>query len=226
MNTIVDPIKILLLGGYGVGKTALFHRLIHGQPATLHYEPSSAGAEVAIFHLPYSSSSIKLILVDVAAELIMSRSDLLVTLFHDAHAALIVVDCADKHSFQEADQWIDRLHEVIPVGVLKYLLVNKADLHPSHQLLHGGQLDKLVSHMAFLDWAFTVGHPLLGDIDSHRGSTRKQQTIDEIIGRVVQFVLHGRHGQQALAGLPLPLALPLERCFRLSHHDLSKPPEY
>eukprot|EP00975_Prorocentrum_lima_P025066 5264119-Prorocentrum_lima.AAC.1 len=118
MNTIVDPIKILLLGGYGVGKTALFHRLIHGQPATLHYEPSSAGAEVAIFHLPYSSSSIKLILVDVAAELIMSRSDLLVTLFHDAHAALIVVDCADKHSFQEADQWIDRLHEVIPVGVL------------------------------------------------------------------------------------------------------------
>lgn len=219
MNNLVDPIKVVFCGGYGVGKTCLLQRL--AGLATNETYLRTSGANVTIFNVPIGSTTIKLSVVDISAELGMAPFNAapLANLLQDAHAACIVLDCGSTQSLREADQWMDMLSHVPSISI-KYMIANKADLLPGGGVVTGGQLDKF-THMAQLtDWAFTVGHPALGDVDCRRGCVGRQRTVQQIVGFIVQQVLHNRQSSYyKLMHLPISLQLVSWDKFPSQHVD-------
>jgi GTPase SAR1 family protein len=205
MNALTDPIKIVLCGGYSTGKTCILRRLCN-LLISGNYEPTAEG-NIAVFNIPFSSTTIKLTVIDIAANLLYINysTSPLVNLLCDVQAACIVVDCSSKPSLKEADQWLELLDERAPQIKTKYLLANKADI-PS-KVVSSQQLDSFC-HLAGFDWAFTVPHPMLGDIDCMRGYTPSQKTIHEVIIYLMRYVLHERQSDYyKLLSLPVSLNL-------------------
>jgi GTPase SAR1 family protein len=109
MDTILDPIKILLCGGSGVGKTSIIRRLA-GLPFQEEYSQTS-GINIAEFVVPLKNKmhELKITIIDVGSELIHFQDDSNFTyiLLNNVHAIVLLIDCTNMSSLKDLDNWME-----------------------------------------------------------------------------------------------------------------------
>lgn len=193
LNNLLDPVKIVMCGGSSVGKTSILRRLAEMRVSD-EYEPTT-GVNIVNFSIPMrNSNTLKLQLVDIGADLIHCQSDspFFSTLTSNMDGFILVIDGTSASSMKDSDAWLQFFAEKSVGKVFKYLLVHKADLPQERRILSSNQLDLFVHHAGLIDWALTVGHSQLGDLDFKRGNPGKQKSPEEVIKRMLIVILQQR----------------------------------
>lgn len=223
MINLVDPVKILLCGGYGVGKTSLVSRLA-SKGFAREYQPT-AGINVVEFSAKLKhSASIMVTVIDLGADLVLTQTDpeLIPSITCDIDGAFIVVDGQKSQYLKDVSYWIDMTINMNKRKIFKYLLVNKADMSESGKTFFPTELDALVQSASLEGWALTVGHPDLGDFDCSRGSIINQKSAEELLQKLVLTILLKRQSNFCKL-LPVPFAIEFGR---LTSYDYSEVHRY
>lgn len=236
METVLDPVVIFILGGFEVGKTSLLRRLMGGDVCQATYSPT-VGGNCATFDLPLQRNlHLTIRVIDVGAEMLAGLVGApKIPEKHPLHAyfgsspqhvdgAFIVLDCSQHASLTDADFWLDIMRHNQWRRVPKMLLAHKADLPLKTRVISANLLDHFVSNAHshrnttdLVSWAFTVGHPQLGDIDHRRGDLHRQNAFEVVFAQMIMQILAQRcASSNALANLytllPTPPLLQGLRC--------------
>ena len=169
--------KILFCGGSGVGKTAICSRLA-GRPFPVSHTPT-LGYNLLKFRVTEEDVILDIEIFDSAGDILSNEQAVSDLCFVDA--AIVVVDSTNLDSLKDADKWNEKIDHYAP-SISKLLFVNKADC--DNKVVYPDSLDDFVSAAGFMDWAFTVGHPDLGDADTTRGTYEKQSTPEEMLRKL------------------------------------------
>jgi len=116
----LEQYKIVLLGESGVGKTSIINRYINKRFDNDLVPTEGATFANKIIKLnKFDGKCIKLNIWDTAGQ---ERFRALSKIFYqDAHAAILVYDITDKHSFEEIKlYWINQIKEHSPENINKY----------------------------------------------------------------------------------------------------------
>lgn len=226
MEHMVDPVNIIVVGGYRVGKTSLLNRLAGGDWNGLNpdYQPSSSINTVTLGLSLVDGLTLDVRIIDIPAALIgdsthpklsntFNASHPLASLFRCVRidGAFVLIDGTQKKSLQESDQWMELLSKIGPKPLMKMVLVHKSDLQVKDRVLTAKHLDKYMSNTDLVDWAYTVSHPQLGDIDPARGNVHKQKSPEELLLRMVLLVLAARQSNMYRL-LVVPHIFSLKEC--------------
>ena len=224
MNNAIDPIKILVCGGYEVGKTSLVRRLA-GMQFPRDYTQTTGINHVEFVCVLKNNASVKINLIDVGADLIHSQMDssFFPVLLMDVDAVLIVFDSTSLQSLKESDEWLDFLSKSTVKPTFKYLLVHKADLPSENRVITALNLDRFVKNMHINGWSFTVGHPDLSDccVNNNRGALSQQRAPEDILRKLILRVLTSRQSN-IYKVLPVPLAVEFKSWATYDYEDLEK----
>jgi len=117
--------KVIILGDYEVGKTAITRRYIDNT-FNLGYIPT-VQLKISTKTLKFEETNVKLLIWDVGGQVThMSpyRSDF----YEGAQSAIIVVDRTRKKTLENADKWYKDSSRAIPNRIPYVLVGNKSDL--------------------------------------------------------------------------------------------------
>jgi hypothetical protein len=197
MNNLADPVKILLCGGAGVGKTSILRRLADFSFPE-HYVQTSGLNVLEMRANLKNSASIKVLVYDLGSDLIQSGpgadATFLSVLTSDTDGAMVVLNGSNPQSIKEADVWLEFLAKNTNKKISKYLLVHKADMPVETRVVTARTLDIFVAHEEIDGWSLTVGHPALGDCDMSRGSFTNQKPPEDVLSNLVLRILRKRQG--------------------------------
>lgn len=187
--------KILICGGDGVGKTSLLRRLAGNKEFISTYIPTT-GVNILDLRLKCNgnSNNIKVKLIDIGSELINYKADerIFSKIALNTEGIFIVIDASSVQSMKDSDLWIDHLTAIIPRKITKFLLMHKADVPNEEKTVTPRNLDYFVKYSDIVEWAYTVGHPDLRDIDYARGSLTKQKAPEDLLRKMVLLILQRR----------------------------------
>lgn len=204
MINLVDPVKILLCGGYGVGKTSIVGRLADANFNSV-YEPTS-GINVVEFTANLKhSANIAVTVIDLGADLVQTGTDteLIPLLATDIDGAIIVVD---GQNLKDVNFWIDMTNKLTKRKICKFLIVHKADMSKSDKTFVPTELNTLVLTAHLEGWALTVGHPDFADFDCTRGNIINQKSPEEVLRELVLTILLKRQSNFCKL-LPVPFTI-------------------
>lgn len=221
METSLDPINICLLGGYSVGKTCLFNRLIGSEYFDASYKPSN-GVTVAKFVMSMKNGlQLQIRLIDISAEVIDSSFDNGNSLQSSASYPLqcifqsgvgkidgcfVVIDCSRRGTLEEAERCIHVLDKIPSYEIQRMLLVNKTDLPRCDRAFSTPQLVTFSRSCNCSDWGYVVAHNTLGDFDITRGEGYRQQAPEDMLHRMIMNILKQRDRNiHKLIDIPLTL---------------------
>lgn len=222
MDSILDPIKIVLCGGNSVGKTTLLKRLV-GMEYEDNYEHTT-GINFVEFSMKLNNgTNMKVTLIEVSNDLLTSYQGkaILPRIVDGSEGSLIVVDSTSLISMKDSDAWLEYLTETVNSRNLKYLMVHKADRPKDLRVVTQRNLNLFVRHSDIIDWSYTVGHQLLGDVDYRRGSMHKQNCIEDIIKKLIMQIIHNRKNNLYKL-LPVPMALSFVSWMTIDSKDIDK----
>jgi GTP-binding protein EngB required for normal cell division len=133
MQNVMDEINVLMCGGSRVGKSALLRRLCSMQPSATLDATEGINRVEMLFPLN-NKLDVQVNLYDIGGEQLEAVRDshLVQYLSEKCHAVIMVIDVASEESLLHMDEWFNFLseHFAAPDRVVKYLVVNKADLVP------------------------------------------------------------------------------------------------
>lgn len=119
------PLKIILVGGSGVGKTSLINAFFD-QPYENETQPTVAPAYCgATVTLP-NQTKVDLQIWDTAGQ--ERFQSITANYYHGSHAIAIVYDITSRQSFENVRKWISEVDRLATPQVCKLLVGNKADL--------------------------------------------------------------------------------------------------
>ncbi|KAL0479664.1 Ras-related protein Rab [Acrasis kona] len=172
-SSAIDNIKIVILGGPSVGKTALAQKYC-GKPLAKTYTPTVG---INIINSDYSTKSrpnSKLTIWDVPHTEVKGKS---IDKILDAHGFILVFDISNPKSVQAVDQWRALIGQKNS-NVL--LIANKAD--KNRHITRPLSLDRYVRDGGYIGWYMTnykqpttikdAFHYLIGNILRHQGTRR------------------------------------------------------
>jgi hypothetical protein len=219
MQAITDPVHILLLGGYQVGKTTLLQRLTGSK----QYASRSAGLNMATFHLPLKNSlTIPVYVYNLSADILhmTSMPPTLAKMLERSEGALLVTEPCNKATATWTDMALDLIQENCPSEIVKILLVNKADLPWEDHVFAAHHLEQFAVGNDLVDWAYTVATSQLADVDPARGSTLRQRSPEDLLSQLIITILQQRQDQfYKLLSLPLQLRFVQQRSMELYELD-------
>lgn len=219
MQTITDPIHIILLGGYRVGKTSVLQRLCASQQLF----PQGNGLNTAVFSLALKIRlSIEIHLYDFSTDILhmTSMSAALGKILERSEGVLLITEPSNKAAATWTDMALDLVQEYCPADILKFLLVNKADLPWDDHVFGAHHLDQFAQGNDLVHWAYTVAHPQLADIDPSRGSTLHQSSPEDVLNHLILLILKRRQDQfYKLLNLPLQLRYVSQQSLELYEAD-------
>jgi len=122
--------KVMLAGTFGVGKTSLFDRFVHGIFKEEYL--TTIGVKVDSKEVKLDDGqALKLMIWDVAGE--VSQDKVPKTYFAGTHAVIYVFDLARPMTYTNMQSDLDYLEEILPDAVIK-VVGNKKDLVTEEQL--------------------------------------------------------------------------------------------
>lgn len=222
MNNVMDPIKILICGGYGVGKTSIVRRLANMQ-FPVEYNQTT-GINTVDFVATFTNNSlIKITLIDIGADLMHTHIDssFFPVLMMDIDGILIVIDHTNIESLKESDMWLDFLSKNIVKKVNKYLLVHKMDLSKELSVITPNNLDLFIQAMDIDGWSYTVGHSELNDFDISRGHLLYQKPPEDIFKNLILSILYRRQSN-IYKIIPIPFIINYKNWISYEYEDLDK----
>eukprot|EP00826_Nyctotherus_ovalis_P012302 TRINITY_DN13235_c0_g3_i1.p1 TRINITY_DN13235_c0_g3~~TRINITY_DN13235_c0_g3_i1.p1 ORF type:complete len:195 (+),score=65.95 TRINITY_DN13235_c0_g3_i1:196-780(+) len=128
----MDPLKVVLLGNSGVGKTSVVQRFAFGKFKDAITPTLGAMFLTKCIDLPQKNMSIKFNLWDTAGQ--ERYHSLAATYYKDAAIALIVYDITNLSTFEGAKNWVDEVSKNAPLSTLVFLVGNKSDLIEHEQV--------------------------------------------------------------------------------------------
>lgn len=203
MNTLLDPVYIGFFGGGEVGKTCLLRRIANLCP--FEEELKTDGFNYGLFQMNLKENfKIKVKIIDFSSDLLAlyhptsvkpDHQNPLSTLIPNLHCVFLVSDITSKQSLLDCSQWMDAIvhsRRYSSTPLISYILANKADLPLKDRVISLKNLDRWRKNTESVDWAFTVGHRELGDVDPRRGNAIKQKSIEDILIQLLLLVLQRR----------------------------------
>jgi small GTP-binding protein len=165
MDHLLDPIKVIIVGGCSCGKTTLLKRYVsfagryqsinpamngtqlnssHLVPFTDLYE-ATPGLNIGRLALPLNNGAVcNVSLIDVGGVLIQRKDpDLMNKIIENIEGVFIVVDATSVQSMKDADNWLDILSKCNS-NISKFLFVNKSDLPIEQRVVTPQNLDTFV----------------------------------------------------------------------------------
>lgn len=206
MNNLVDPIKFIMIGGKGVGKTSILRRLAQEKFSAA---AKTDGLEVAEFvALLNHSASIHITVVDVSSSLLLAHpGSTMSSLFaSEVDGVIIVADSENSNSIVEVKRWLDLVARQGATNMLHHLIIHKADVWQQDKHFCPHKLNRIVINSPFDDWSWTVGDPAFGDVDLKRGEYEHQRAPEDTLRKMVLSVLLKRQGNICRL-LPVPLKI-------------------
>ncbi|KAG5449871.1 Ras- protein Rab-18A [Clonorchis sinensis] len=124
-DTEAVPIKLIVLGDSGVGKSSLIRRFVedHFQPE----EPATIGFDFKPFTLMIDGELIQFNIWDTAGAERYSGY-LTPSFYRGANGAFYVYDITSKKSLNSVHYWIEQTEQFTHTSVMKMLIGNKVDL--------------------------------------------------------------------------------------------------
>lgn len=209
MNTLVDPIYMGFFGGKHVGKTALLRRIAN--LSIMEEDETIGGLNCAYFYFNLKNNlRVKVKIIDFASDLLTlyhpnrlnvssanqsGHQNPLSVLIPNLDCAFLVIDVTNKQSLLQCNQWIESIihyRKNNSNALLKYIIANKADMPLTDRIISPKNLERWRMNTESLDWAFTVGHRELGDVDVLRGDMIRQRCVEDILMQVLLLILQRR----------------------------------
>lgn len=124
----VPTIKIIMCGGYGVGKTSLAKRLVN-EEVTPQYD-STVGVDFKVRKYPLKIKDqgdimIQWVIWDLAGH--WSFTEITSSFFKGAEAGMLVFDLPRPKTLETLNRWVDRLLEELDQPIPLILVGNKVD---------------------------------------------------------------------------------------------------
>lgn len=117
------PIKVLLLGDSGVGKTCLMLRFSENKFTDSHV--ATVGIDFKLEKISVGNATVKLQIWDTAGQ--ERFRNLTQAYFRNAKAVMLVFDVTDLTSFQNIEVWLKQLEPYAGSGIATLLVGNKSD---------------------------------------------------------------------------------------------------
>lgn len=222
MDNLADPIKILLIGGYGVGKTS-FMRRVTGCPFLRVYKQTTGIEESTLRVELLQTTSISISIVDVGANLLCKHPGSTMSLFFagDVDAVIVMADGDSMRSLVEIKRWLSLVATQGNCKALLHLVIHKADLYSDERKFSPASLSGIVRESVFSDWSWTVGCAEFGDVDLGRGEYEHQRSPDDVIRKIVHSILLKRRGNVCKL-LPTRLLLKFVESKNYDFEDIDK----
>jgi hypothetical protein len=109
-------------------------------------------------------------------------------------AVILVIDVSERESFRHLDNWLELLDSIPSASnqsgeeIDKYLFAHKAD--KPDWVISPQNLSVFCSRNGIVDYAATVSHPRLGDMDYSRPAYAKQRAPEDILREIVFKLWH------------------------------------
>jgi small GTP-binding protein len=131
-NEKVEPLKIVLIGESGVGKTSIIYQFI--DKSFLYDQQTTIGGTFATKKVKCSNGKIlKLEIWDTAGQ--EKYRSVTKMFYKDADAAILVYDITSKNSFEEIkNYWIKEVKELCNKNVILAIVGNNSDLFEREQV--------------------------------------------------------------------------------------------
>ena len=121
--------KVILIGHFGVGKTSLVRQFVHQQFSEEYI--TTIGVKIDKKEIQVNGTTIKLLIWDIAGE--DSQQKVPQSYRLGAHGALYVLDLSRPSTYENLNEELIALNEVIP-NIPISVLANKQDLVPNEQV--------------------------------------------------------------------------------------------
>lgn len=221
MNSLVDPIKILLIGGYGVGKSSMLRR-VAGLPYEAKYI-ATTGIDVLNLRVPLKeAASIDVSIIDVGAEFLLAHPGSTMSLLcaNGMDCIIVVADSGDATSILEVNRWLNLITQHGSSKADIHLVISKADIPGPEREFCPSKLSNVIKESIITGWSWTVSNPDFGDIDVSRGCVEQQKPPEEVIRSIVHTILVQRAGNICKL-LPVPFRLEFDKlsCFPFQDVD-------
>jgi small GTP-binding protein len=135
----MQPLKIVLIGDSGVGKTCFCHRYIHGQIP--NNEASTIGASFFKKTETIENNDININVWDTAGQ--ERYLAICPMYFREAHGCLCLFDLTEKSSFTNIYQWITKFSSTAHEYAKIIIVANKSDTPEAHWQVSIDDIEKL-----------------------------------------------------------------------------------
>ena len=123
------PVKLLVIGESGVGKSCLLLRYCDDK--FTHSYITTIGIDFKVKNVVIDDEEIKLQIWDTAGQ--ERFRNITLAYFRGAMGIILVYDITDVHSFQSVHHWMSSIKENAGDNVNVVLLDNKEDIFPAYQ---------------------------------------------------------------------------------------------
>lgn len=117
--------KVILLGNSAVGKSCIFHRFFNKTAPKGRMLPT-IGVEYKAADLKVNGRDLRLRIWDTSGQ--EKHAAISKSFYKDAHGIMIVFSLSDRASYDQVDNWLDRVRQEAPREVAMILVGNKSDI--------------------------------------------------------------------------------------------------
>lgn len=222
MNSLVDPVKIILIGSGGVGKSSIVRRLA-GHTFEDKYLPTT-GIDVANMKVLLKDSAfVDVSIIDTGAELMQSCPGSTMSLLcaGGVDCAIIVADGGNARSILDVNRWLNLITQHGSNKLDIHLVISKADIPASGREFSPIKLSSVIKDSAIGGWSWTVSNPEFGDMDIARGCIEHQRAPEDVIRTIIHTVLVNRAGNVCKL-FPVPFRLQFVQLTSFPFPDVDK----
>lgn len=160
MRDTDTPLKVIIVGNGGVGKTSLMTRYCKGVMTTEYKKTIGTDFCEKEIELESTGDTIKLMIWDTAGQEMFSR--LTRSYYRGAGACIFVFSTTDRESFLEIEQWTKKVEEECGDGIIRVLVQNKIDLLDQAQV-NASEVEQLAKKLQLKLYRICVKNNLLVD---------------------------------------------------------------
>lgn len=119
------PVKVVLVGDSGVGKSCIIVRYCEDTFQSSHYATIGIDFKIKRVHLK-PDSTVTVQIYDTAGQ--ERYRTLSKSFYRKAHAVILVYDNSDYPSFEHLNHWLGEINQICDPDIPRLILGNKSDL--------------------------------------------------------------------------------------------------